>query len=318
MTHLAWLLPTLPVLAAVLGLLGMRIVPGGPAVPAIAGSLATVVIACLVFAGQIGAPAQPHLMSTEWTPIGGFTLNVGTLVDGLAAATAVMVAVVALLVQIYSMAYMAGDTRYGTYAAEVSLFTAAMMLVVVASSLFELLVGWELMGLCSYLLIGHYHHDKVARDAAVKSFVVTRIGDVGFLFGIFVLGFGVHSFDIGHVNAVAGSTRGTPACGRCRPHDAGRRLALASVRRRRQERAVPAARLAAGRDGRPDPDQRADPRRHDGRGRHLRGGAALPGLPGRSGLADRARDHCLHHDARRRPGRARAGRPQAGAGLVDL
>jgi NADH-quinone oxidoreductase subunit L len=203
-THLAWLLPTLPVLAAVLGLLGMRIVPGGPAVPAIAGSLATVVIACLVFAGQIGAPAHPHVMSTEWTPIGGLTLNVGTLVDGLAAATAVMVAVVALLVQIYSMAYMAGDTRYGTYAAEVSLFTAAMMLVVVASSLFELLVGWELMGLCSYLLIGHYHHDKVARDAAVKSFVVTRIGDVGFLFGIFVIGFGVHSFDIGQVNFVAG------------------------------------------------------------------------------------------------------------------
>jgi NADH-quinone oxidoreductase subunit L len=203
-THLAWLLPTLPVLAAVLGLLGSRIVPGGPAVPAVSGSIATLVIACLVLAGQIGDPRVSHLSSTPWTPIGGMTLDVGTSVDGLAAVTAVTVAVVALLVQIYSTAYMAGDRRYGTYAAEVSLFTGAMLLVVVASSLFELLVGWELMGLCSYLLIGHYHHDKVARDAAVKSFVVTRIGDVGFLFGIFVLGFGSHSFDITRLNGDAG------------------------------------------------------------------------------------------------------------------
>jgi NADH-quinone oxidoreductase subunit L len=202
-THLAWLLPTLPALAAALGLLGMRIMPGGPAVPAIAGSVATLVVACLVLAGQVEAPHELHQMSTAWTPIGGMTLNVGTDVDALAAVTAGMVAIVALLVQVYSTAYMAGDARYGTYAAEVSLFTAAMMLVVVASSLFELLIGWELMGLCSYLLIGHYHQDKVARDAAVKSFIVTRIGDVGFVFGIFVLGIGAHSFDIQSVNGAA-------------------------------------------------------------------------------------------------------------------
>jgi NADH-quinone oxidoreductase subunit L len=216
-THLAWLLPVLPALAAALGLLGSRVVPGGPGVPAVIGSAATLVIACLVaggFASSSGAmplryadylppSASSHDTSTSWTPIGGVTLNVGTHVDGLVVVTALMVAVVALLVQVYSTAYMAGDVRYGTYAAEVSLFTAAMMLVVVASSFFELLVGWELMGLCSYLLIGHYHHDKVARDAAVKSFIVTRVGDVGFLFGIFVLGTGFHSFDIATVNGGA-------------------------------------------------------------------------------------------------------------------
>jgi NADH-quinone oxidoreductase subunit L len=206
-THLAWLLPTLPAVAALLGLLGTRLVPGGPAVPAIAGSGATLVVACLVFAGEIGNPMIFHTTSTEWTPIGGMTLNVGTMVDGLTTVTAVMVAVVALLVQVYSTAYMAGDSRYGTYAAEVSLFTAAMLLVVVASSLFELLVGWELMGLCSYLLIGHYHDDKVARDAAVKSFIVTRIGDVGFVFGIFVLGIGAGSFDIQRVGVAAVNSR---------------------------------------------------------------------------------------------------------------
>jgi NADH-quinone oxidoreductase subunit L len=214
----AWLLPAIPALAAVLGLLGNRLAPGGPAVPAIAGAAATLLVTCLIAADLArGATSMPlryqdqsqitdHSAdtSTSWTPIGGIHLSVGTHIDGLVVCTALMVAVVALVVQIYSMAYMAGDTRYGTYAAEVSLFTGAMLLVVVASSLFELLVGWELMGICSYLLIGHYHHDRVARDAAVKSFVVTRIGDVGFLFGIFVLGFGAKSFDIGAVNAAAG------------------------------------------------------------------------------------------------------------------
>jgi NADH-quinone oxidoreductase subunit L len=116
---------------------------------------------------------------------------------------ALMVCVVALLVQVYSTAYMAGDPRYSTYAAEVSLFTAAMLVVVVASDLFELLVGWEVMGLCSYLLIGHYWQTEGARSAAVKAFITTRIGDTGFLFGIFVLGLASGSFEISTVLAHA-------------------------------------------------------------------------------------------------------------------
>jgi NADH-quinone oxidoreductase subunit L len=149
------------------------------------------------------APAVVHESVVSWTPTGGIFLGLGTRVDGLAAVVAVMVCVVALLVQVYSTAYMAGDPRYSTYAAEVSLFTAAMLLVVVASDLFELLVGWEVMGLCSYLLIGHYWQTEGARAAAVKAFVTTRIGDTGFLFGIFVLGFGTGSFEIGRVVTAA-------------------------------------------------------------------------------------------------------------------
>jgi NADH-quinone oxidoreductase subunit L len=86
--------------------------------------------------------------------------------------------------------------RYRAYAATVSLFTAAMLLVVVADDLVVLLVGWEVMGLCSYLLIGHLRELPEARDAAVKAFVVTRLGDVGLLFGIFTLGDAVGSFQI--------------------------------------------------------------------------------------------------------------------------
>ncbi len=203
MTGWAWLLPALPALAAVLGLFGpLRRWPAGIAVTGAVGALG---VAVALVAAVETDPAAVHESATDWSPIGGLVLNVGTRVDGLAAVVAVMVCVVALLVQVYSIAYMAGDPRYRVYAAEISLFTAAMLLVVVASDLFELLIGWEVMGLCSYLLIGHYWQTEGARAAAVKAFVTTRLGDTGFLFGIFALGLGAGTFDIGDVSARAAS-----------------------------------------------------------------------------------------------------------------
>lgn len=205
MTHVAWLLPALPALAALVGLVTDRRMPGGPVVAAVTGSATALVVACLVFADQLRTPGDVHLAQTEWAPLGGQILRVGTSIDGLAATLAVMVAVVALLVQVYSAAYMAGDARYASYAGEVSLFTSAMMLTVVASNLIELLVGWEVMGLCSYLLVGHYWQTEGSRAAAVKALVTTRIGDAGFLVGIIVLGVAAHSFDLAAVTSAAGS-----------------------------------------------------------------------------------------------------------------
>jgi len=213
MTHLAWLLPALPALAAVVGLFVGARIPGGPAVPAIVGGGGAFVVSLLVLGAAEGSPRAVHESVTPWTPIGGQTLHVGTRVDGLVAVVAVMVCVVALLVQVYSTAYMAGDPRYSVYAAEVSLFTAAMLLVVVASNLFELLVGWELMGLCSYLLIGHYWQTEGARDAAVKAFVTTRFGDAAFVVGIIVLGVHAGSFDISRVLAAPGARGGVLTAG---------------------------------------------------------------------------------------------------------
>jgi NADH-quinone oxidoreductase subunit L len=176
----------------------------------VAGSLGALGVA-VAGAASIETSSKYALYAAHnWTPIGGISLAVGTDFDRLAAVVAVMVCVVALLVQVYSTAYMAGDRHYSAYAAEVSLFTAAMLLVVVASNLFELLIGWEVMGLCSYLLIGHYWQTEGARAAAVKAFVTTRIGDTGFLFGIFVLGLGAGSFDIERVIASAEARAGFP------------------------------------------------------------------------------------------------------------
>ncbi|MGC5009282.1 NADH-quinone oxidoreductase subunit L [Streptosporangium sp. DT93] len=132
---------------------------------------------------------------------GSVPISVGLLVDGLAASIAVLVTVVALAVQVYSVGYMRGDRRYPSYSAFISLFTSAMLLVVYSADLLVLYVGWEVMGLCSYLLVGHWWEERANSRAAIKAFLVTRIGDVGFLFGIFVLGTAAGSFRIADVVA---------------------------------------------------------------------------------------------------------------------
>ncbi len=145
-----------------------------------------------------------------------------------------------------------------------------MLLVVLSGDLIVLLVGWEVMGICSYLLIGHDRTLPEAPAAAVKAFLVTRFGDVGFLLGIALLGISDR-----HASGSTWCWRRLAAAV-TGPHHHHR--AAAARRGGRQERAVPAAHLAAGRDGRPDPDLRADPRRHHGRRRCDRAGPALAGL----------------------------------------
>ena len=152
--------------------------------------LIAVVAAIAVWAGESGATLWATI-PTGWIPI-----EIATRADGLTVTFAVMVAAVALAVQVYSTRYMDRDPRYGSYAALVSLFTAAMLLVVVADDLIILLVGWEIMGICSSLLIGHYWELPEARAAAVKAFIVTHLGDAGMLAGFFVLAQDAGSFRI--------------------------------------------------------------------------------------------------------------------------
>jgi NADH-quinone oxidoreductase subunit L len=142
--------------------------------------------------------------ATSLTPAGSYTLWLGTRVTGLSAQVGILVTVVALCVQVYSLTYMKHDRRYPTYAALVSLFTAAMLLVVFSDDLIVLLVGWEVMGACSYFLIGHYWERRDARYAAIKAFLVTKTGDVPFLIGIGILGVQAKTFRIdGVLNYVA-------------------------------------------------------------------------------------------------------------------
>ncbi|RSM93322.1 NADH-quinone oxidoreductase subunit L [Nonomuraea sp. WAC 01424] len=132
---------------------------------------------------------------------GGIPISLTLQADDLSAVLGVLVTLVALAVQVYSVGYLKDDPRYPSYSAFISLFTSAMLLVVYAGDLLVLYVGWEIMGLCSYLLIGHWWEDRGNSRAAVKAFLVTRLGDVGFLFGIFVLGTSAGSFRIADVLA---------------------------------------------------------------------------------------------------------------------
>ncbi|MFF7186280.1 NADH-quinone oxidoreductase subunit L [Streptomyces sp. NPDC008222] len=196
-TTLAVLVPLLPFLGAAAGLLLGRTAPGFVRPLAVLPTLASLVPAVLVAARQGGGTAIDA--ATELTPTGSVPIELALHIDGFAALVAVLVGVVATCVQIYSTGYLRHDPRYPSYAALVSLFTSAMLLVVYSGDLIVLLVGWEVMGICSYFLVGHYWETPEARAASIKAFLVTKLGDVPFLIGLFALGTDAGSFRITRV-----------------------------------------------------------------------------------------------------------------------
>ncbi|MHC5703296.1 NADH-quinone oxidoreductase subunit L [Streptomyces sp. PKU-MA01144] len=201
-TTLAVLVPLLPFLAAAGGLLLGRTSPGFTRPLAVLPTLAATVLAVLVAVRQGGG--RPISASTQLTPTGSVPVDLALYLDGFAVLVAVLVGVVASCVQIYSTAYLRDDPRYPSYAALVSLFTSAMLLVVYSGDLMVLLVGWEIMGICSYFLVGHYWETPEARAASLKAFLVTKLGDVPFLFGLFALAVDAGTFRItGILGAVA-------------------------------------------------------------------------------------------------------------------
>ncbi|MEU3242854.1 NADH-quinone oxidoreductase subunit L [Streptomyces sp. NPDC006875] len=193
-TTLAVLVPLLPFLGAVTGLLLGRTAPGFVRPLAVLPPLASLVVAVLVAVRQGGDQAVSA--ATELTPTGSVPIELALYIDGFAALVAVLVGVVATCVQIYSTGYLRDDPRYPSYAALVSLFTSAMLLVVYSGDLIVLLVGWEVMGICSYFLVGHYWETPEARAASLKAFLVTKLGDVPFLIGLFALATDAGSFRI--------------------------------------------------------------------------------------------------------------------------
>jgi NADH-quinone oxidoreductase subunit L len=193
-TTLAVLVPLLPFLGAAAGLLLGRTAPGFVRPLAVLPTLAALVLAVLVAARQGGGRAVDAV--TELTPTGSVPIELALDIDGFAALVAVLVGCVATCVQLYSTGYLRDDPRYPSYAALVSLFTSAMFLVVYSGDLMVLLVGWEIMGICSYFLVGHYWETPQARAASLKAFLVTKLGDVPFLIGLLALATEAGSFRI--------------------------------------------------------------------------------------------------------------------------
>ena len=190
-----WLLVAVPAVAAVVGL-AVRVDDRIARVVGVgAGALALLVAFVAWTVGPDGAvvSAGPGLDA------GGLDVPLDLVADPARAAVALVVTLVGLAVQVYSTWYLAGDDRSGTFAATVSLFTAAMLLVVHSFDLLLTVVGWEVMGWCSYLLVGHWSRRAAARRAALKAFLVTRGADVGFVLGVVGLAAGAGSTSLGLV-----------------------------------------------------------------------------------------------------------------------
>jgi NADH-quinone oxidoreductase subunit L len=147
---------------------------------------------------------QPVTREWTWFDFGGREVEVGTLIDGPAVMMLFVVTVVSLLVHVYSTDYVAGDRRYTHFFAFLSLFTASMLGLVTSASTLQLMVCWELVGVCSFVLIGHWWEEKANSDAALKAFITNRVGDVGLIVGVIILFYAAgQSFDILDINTQA-------------------------------------------------------------------------------------------------------------------
>ncbi len=208
----AWLIPLIPSLSFVVILLFGKKLPNKGSEVGVAGVAISFVLAIGVAVAWIQrAPAGPdHIRPAAvndlflWFRFGGTSTNFGIHIDGLAVMLLFVVTFISLMVHVYSLEYLRGDRRYTYYFAALSLFTASMLTMVTASNSLQLLLGWEGMGVCSFMLIGHWWEDKANSDAALKAFFTTRTGDIGLLIGLTMTFFlAGQTFDIDKINQAA-------------------------------------------------------------------------------------------------------------------
>ncbi len=199
----AWIIPLFGVGAFVVLALFRGYLPRQGKHLAVVAALAGFVVAWNPLIDMLNQGAGEYHFPREWFTAGPISAGWGIIVDPLTVAMLLLVTFVSVVVQVYSLGYMkrhergrdVDDPRIGWYFAVHSLFTASMLTLVLADNLLLLYVGWELVGLCSYLLIGFWHQRQSASDAAKKAFITTRAGDVGLLIGIVLLAAEFGTFD---------------------------------------------------------------------------------------------------------------------------
>ncbi len=198
-----WIIPILNIVAFLLAIFfGKKVSKGKAHVWTIPFMFVSWIIAIVAFMQNVfGHPEV--LQSVAWFDIGVVSLRMGVLVDGFAAAMAVVVTTITLMVEIYSVGYMRGEIRYVQYTATLPLFAAGMLVLILADNLFLGIFGWEIMGLTSYLLISHYFEDKANSNAGIKAFLTTRVGDLGLLTGAIVCFWGAGTFSFEGINLAA-------------------------------------------------------------------------------------------------------------------
>ncbi len=193
----AWIIPLFPLTAFTIQVffgekLGERTSRVGIIALGLAFSMAALVLS------QVIGGASIH-QSVPWVTIGETEIEMGYRIANLEAVLLFVVSFVVLLIQIYSVGYMEGDERYNRFFANVNLFATGMLALLMADNFILFLISWEIMGLCSYLLIGHWFEDLENAKAAMKAFMTTRVGDVGLMLGVWVLFSYTRSFNFEEV-----------------------------------------------------------------------------------------------------------------------
>ncbi len=186
-----WLIPFIPLVGSIInGLFGKRFIRN----EAVIGGIGTgaVFLSFLISAGcffqLLGDPVKVHQqVIASWMSVGKLQIDWGFLLDPLSALMIMVVTGVGSLIHLYSIGYMHGEEGFYRFFSYLNLFVFAMLMLVLGNNALVMFVGWEGVGLCSYLLIGYYFEKKSAGDAAKKAFVVNRIGDFGFLIGLFTI-----------------------------------------------------------------------------------------------------------------------------------
>ena len=197
----AFLIPLLPLFAFAITIFFGKRLPGKGSFPAIG---AAAVSSCLSFVLLFYVLSGGRVdVSYRWFQAGQYVFSMGATVDPLCALMLIVVSVVGLLVEIYSVGYMHGDPRFSRYFAYISLFVFSMYGLVLSNSFFLLYIFWELVGICSYLLIGFWFEKKSASDAGKKAFITNRIGDFGFLVGILLLVSAAGTFQFSEIFGMA-------------------------------------------------------------------------------------------------------------------
>jgi NADH-quinone oxidoreductase subunit L len=188
MAKLIWLVPLFPLLGAIVnGLWGRKYIRDKAHIPAIVSTAISLFVALLVIGAVVADPKATEVVLFDWIVAGPLSVQMGFLADPLSAMMLLVVAGVGFVIHIYSIGYMHGDPGYYRFFTYLNLFMFFMLVLVTANNYLLMFVGWEGVGLCSYLLIGFWFERQSAADAGKKAFVVNRVGDAGFLLGVFLI-----------------------------------------------------------------------------------------------------------------------------------
>ncbi|MFM9123454.1 MAG: NADH-quinone oxidoreductase subunit L, partial [Actinomycetota bacterium] len=215
----AWLIPVVPAIAfALIILIGKRLPMKGSELGVLSMAISLVLSAGTAYqwVQRVNGASEeqfvsPVVRSWSWWQSGGFDFGIGQHIDGLSVVVLFVVAFISTLVQVYSLEYLRGDRRYTHFFAALTLFSGGMLAMVLADNMILFLLGWEIMGLCSFMLIGHWWEEDANSRAALKAFFTVRTGDMGLLVGISMLYFAANDWTQANLGLSGFSIRGISA-----------------------------------------------------------------------------------------------------------